>query len=320
MCSPAVLTVGIVFCDQIFTHLPQMPVLGEEIFGNHSGLMIGGGSAITAVGLSRLGISTGCVARVGRDYFGTFLRNSLREEGVDTEGLVEDEEGGTNLTVALSYPEDRAYISALGRAEEAELDTLMKLCYDYMAQKWRNVRHVHLCGHKVNPSFPKKLQEKGITVSLDIGWDPEGVWEGLADVLRYTDVFLPNLKEATRITGTAAVESALEELARFVPTVVIKLGDQGSAAIHKGKIFNVPAFPVTPVDTTGAGEAFNAGFLYGWVKGRPKEECLAIGNICGAKTVERPGGTKGLPYLEEVEEAYENRCTWRGWGKNAAVY
>jgi sugar/nucleoside kinase (ribokinase family) len=142
----------------------------------------------------------------------------------------------------------------------------------------------------------------GGLVYMDCQWRPETLEHPeLAMALRAVDIFAPNAAEALHLTGAATVEAALERLAEFTPLAIVKCGADGAIARSKGGVARAHALPVEVLDTTGAGDCFNAGFLYGYLAGRPLEICLRCGNICGGlSTTARGGGA--IPSAAQVEE------------------
>jgi sugar/nucleoside kinase (ribokinase family) len=139
------------------------------------------------------------------------------------------------------------------------------------------------------------LKSKGLTISLDTNDDPDDKWEGgLQEVLRHVDVFLPNEREACKAAGTEDLELAIQKLSQEVPLVVVKLGPKGALAQRGKERITVPSQPVVPVDTVGAGDSFDAGFLNQFVRGADLSTCLASGNLAGALSTTRPGGTEAF--------------------------
>jgi sugar/nucleoside kinase (ribokinase family) len=141
----------------------------------------------------------------------------------------------------------------------------------------------------------RRVKAAGLTISLDTNDDPEDRWEGgLKDLLKYVDVFLPNAREATRITGTEDIETAVKRLAEMVPLVVAKLGTEGAVAQRGAERYASPALKIAAVDPVGAGDSFDAGFLHEYLRGSDLTTCLASGNRAGALSVTRPGGTEAF--------------------------
>ena len=151
-----------------------------------------------------------------------------------------------------------------------------------------------------------------MTSSFDTNWDPDRRWDDIDAMLATTDVFLPNEREAALISGVIDPLEAAHALvsraaaagrdAEAAPlTVVVKLGADGALAVRGKEALRVPADRVEVVDATGAGDSFDAGFLYGFINGRPLAECLALGVACGSLSVRAIGGVEGQATLEEAE-------------------
>jgi sugar/nucleoside kinase (ribokinase family) len=165
-----------------------------------------------------------------------------------------------------------------------------------------SARHFHLSSlflHKaLQPDLPRifrQLKAAGLTLSLDTNDDPEDRWgEPLDELLGMVDIFLPNDDEACRISGKADAESAIEVLAKRVPLVAVKCGKRGALVQKGSQRWEVPANPVTPVDTIGAGDSFDAGFLAAYLRGETPDACAAFGNRTAALSTLRPGGTESF--------------------------
>ena len=143
----------------------------------------------------------------------------------------------------------------------------------------------------------------GLTTSLDTGWDPEERWAGdkLLDLLDLVDIFFPNKVEACAITGAGDAELALRELGQRTMLVVVKQGAEGAMALHDAEIVRSPGFKVDVADTTGAGDSFDAGFLFAhMVQGQPLEDALRFANACGALSATGYGGTAAQPTHRQV--------------------
>jgi len=176
-------------------------------------------------------------------------------------------------------------------------------------------RHLHVASFFLQagikedlPAIFAEAKRKGLTVSLDTGWDPEERWNGtLQRALKYIDVFLPNESEALNITGETDVKAALLKLARRISIVVIKLGAAGAIAKAGDQVVEMDAFPIEVIDATGAGDSFDAGFIYGYLKGLPLAKSLRIGCACGALSTTKIGGIAGQPTLEELREFLDKR-------------
>jgi sugar/nucleoside kinase (ribokinase family) len=181
------------------------------------------------------------------------------------------------------------------------------------------MRHVHVSHYflqqALQPGLPALLAEvqaAGATVSLDSNWDPAEAWNhGLARALAQTDVFLPNEQEALAIAQAAELDTALERLTVTIPLVTVKRGAQGAMARQGATVVSDPGFRVEAVDTTGAGDTFDAGFLYGYLHGWPLADSLALGCACGALSTQAAGGTTAQPTLVEAQGLIQQRESLR---------
>ena len=294
---------------------PDVVVQGDEVvpaFGqaerivDRIHLTIGGSGAILACGACRLGLRVALVGVVGDDLFGRFMREQLAAAGVDTSGLAIDPQRPTGATVVLSQPGDRAMLTAMGTISTAEPGSLGD-------GPLHNTRHIHVGSyflqHALVPLLPDlfgQARDRGVSTSIDPNWDPSGNWDGgLHALLGLTDVFLPNEMEAARLAGTSDLQQALETLGRLSSTVVIKMGADGAIATAAGVKIKAGALPVSVIDTTGAGDSFDAGFLAGFLAGEPLERSVALGNACGAISTRAPGGTDAQPTMPEALAAIE---------------
>ena len=171
-------------------------------------------------------------------------------------------------------------------------------------------RHFHMSSlylqRALLPDMPelfRRVKAAGLTISLDTNDDPQDLWDGgLKTLLKYVDVFLPNTREATRITGTNDMETAVKRLAEMVPLVVAKMGTEGAVAQRGTERFASPALKLTTVDAVGAGDSFDAGFLHEYLRGSDLTTCLASGNRAGALSVTRAGGTEAFHDKEYREQ------------------
>lgn len=298
-----ILVIGELNVDLILSGQDVTPAFGQaEKLVDDATLATGSSSAIFACGASRLGLRVAFVGKVGDDEFGRFMLRSLQEHGVDTTHVIVDPHVKTGLTVHLSRPHDRAMLTYLGsiaafRAKEIE------------RQLFRRARHVHMSSfflqsgvrHAAGDLFAA-AHAAHATVSLDPGWDPAEAWNGpLRQALTQIDVFLPNEQEALNITQADNTQQAEEALASQIPVVAIKLGQAGATARRGKQKAACNGFPVTPVDTTGAGDSFNAGFLYAFLNEHDLETCLRWGCACGALATLQVGGTAGQATVTEVE-------------------
>jgi sugar/nucleoside kinase (ribokinase family) len=267
-------------------------------------LVIGGSAAIMACGAARLGLRTGLVGVVGNDFLGRFMRESVAALGVDVSGLVVDDERPTGISVVLVRGDDRAILTALGTipalsAEAVDIESL------------RSARHVHVSSFflqdRLRGELPALLGEAraaGATVSIDPNWDPLEEWHGgLLEALRRTDLLFANAEEVRRIAGEDDTGAAARKLAELGPLVVVKLGADGAVAVRGANVVRASAPRIDVVDTVGAGDSFDAGFLAGFLSGRSDEEALRLACACGALSTRAAGGTAAQPTLAEAMSA-----------------
>ena len=306
--------------DLILYGLPdELPPEREFLVGQMM-LTPGGSSAIVAHNLAALGSQVGFTARIGDDEFGQIALNHLATGGVDVSKLRHmTGSTKTGLTVILQRDSWRNMVTYAGATWElnfADLDL------DYLASS----RHFHLSSFYLQRGLQshvaklfRKLKAAGLTISLDTNDDPEDRWEGgIREALRYVDVFLPNEREARRIAGADDLEIAVAQLAAIVPVVVVKLGAQGAMAQRGPERFVSPAVGVNVVDAVGAGDSFDAGFLHQYVRGADLSACLASGNLAGALSTTRPGGTEAFRDRDHRERFFrEHGIVGSGLGRRA---
>ncbi|MDR7517945.1 MAG: carbohydrate kinase family protein [Armatimonadota bacterium] len=301
--GPRVVVVGSIYCDLIFFNLDGVPALGEEVRKDRFAITLGGGAYITAVGLRRLGLEVAVRAYVGRDILGQFQLDGLRRERVDVSLVRPHPRLGTAVSVAFSTTADRGFVSFAGCAAENA-----RLLRDWKWATDPRVRHVHFAG--VRPPFDaavdlmRRLRVMRVTTSLDMGWNPAVYSDPqFREVVTSVTIFLPSWPDARWFTGRATPEQAVRILGDLVPVPVIKLGAEGAVGLEEGRPLRVRPPEVAPVETTGAGDAFNAGFLWAWLRGEPLPRCLRAGNICGALSTQAPGGTTAFPTLRRLHAA-----------------
>lgn len=293
--------------DLVLTGENVAPAFGQvERLVDDAQLTIGGSAGIMACGAARLGLRTAFVGVVGDDLFGRFMIDALNERGVDTDGIVVDPGAHTGLTVVLSRPGDRAILTfpgTIGALSADQVDTGLLA----------SARHVHVASYFLQPSLAAGLprlfdqaRAAGAATSIDPNWDPDELWDGgLRDLLGVTDVFLPNAEEAMRIADRTTTEQAASALAELGPLVAVKLGAEGAMATRRGTgpIRCAALSGTEPVDTIGAGDSFDAGFLSGLLHGWSTRWALALGSACGSLSTRAIGGTPAQPTLDEAQDA-----------------
>jgi len=262
----------------------------------------GGSAANTIVGLSRLGLKASYIGKVGNDADGDFLLKDFINEGVDTKAIIRAEGRSGTAMIFVDRDGNRAILVDPGvndtiRYEEIDVDYVSRF------------RLIHLTSFICKNSEDSFISQKKIVDELDIevSFDPGMIYVergmgDLKDILKNTTVFLPNRKEIELLTGMDYVTSAHELVAMGVEVVAVKLGEKGCYIFDGRKEYTVPAYSVEAVDSTGAGDAFNAGFLYGYLKGKSLEECGRLGNLVAAMNIRKVGARDGLPREDELVE------------------
>ena len=288
-----VVVVGEINVDIIVSGLGGPPVFGAEHLVDEVILTAGSSGVLTAVGLMALGLRVGMCGLVGDDAFGRYMLDYLDQHSIERSGVVIDPGVRTGCGVILTSAHDRAILTHTGamsllRLQQVRLDIIAK------------ARHLHLSSYFLQRELQQGVQallahahSLGMTTSVDTGFDPAENWQ-VAGLFTDLDIFLPNQLEAEKITGESDIALALDQLALQIPTVAIKCGPAGAYAAQGPLRVHMPGFSVKAIDTTGAGDAFNAGFLAAWLSRRDVSECLHSGNACGALTAAHLGGAGGF--------------------------
>jgi sugar/nucleoside kinase (ribokinase family) len=297
-----VLVVGEINADLVLQGYSDFPTPGREVLVDDFALVLGSASAILAMGLARLGTSVAFLGRVGDDLFGRLCLDEMAGRGIDLSRVIRGGGPKTGLTVSITAPTDRALVTYLGAI--AALTGA-----DAPDAALHGFEHLHSSSFffqdGLRPDLPDlfaRAHRAGLTTSLDTGFDPSGRWDGgLRATLEEADLFFPNEVELAAISGCEAPADGLRRLQNGRTRVVAKLGRDGAMTLEDGRLVHVPAFPVETIDTTGAGDSFNAGFLHAWLQRAPIEECLRLGAACGALSTLGLGGTATQPTLAEAE-------------------
>ncbi|RXZ82426.1 carbohydrate kinase family protein [Paenibacillaceae bacterium] len=293
--------IGDVNIDLIVVGYDKPPLPGEEVFVDRMTTHVGGGAAIFSLVLAKLGMKLAFNGVLGEDDYGHFLRKQFSRYGIETRYIKTSHTANTGVSIALQPEKDRSFISYAGSNAELNLRQLDMNSVD-------ESRHVHLTCYKGRANHEefmetvRLLKARGVTLSFDTGWDDTGEWyQGIMELAGQIDVFFMNEVEALHYTGCGNVEDAVQLLARHGKRVIVKLGDKGALSIVDGKRWYHPGYKVKALDTTGAGDSFNAGYVYGFLAGASPKQCLAFGNACGALSVSAYGGSAGAADREMLE-------------------
>lgn len=292
--GPKIVCIGRIYCDLVFAGVPRMPTLGSEVFADNVSLHAGGGAFNSAVTFCALGWNTALSGTLPAAPFNAQILTEAQAVGLDVSLCTQASPGASpQITVAMAIEGDRSFLSNKSGNAAPALDITHPTC--------RTVRHMHIGEIRTlyeMPALLKQARTAGWTISLDCGWDDELMLQGAAlnNLVSQVDVFLPNEVEFETLKASGLKNGA-------APLTVLKQGAAGATALSDGQRLQHPATPIQVVDATGAGDAFNGGFLACWLTGKPLGACLESGNQCGAKTVGHIGGTLGLLAKEPMLKA-----------------
>ncbi|MCD4670681.1 MAG: hypothetical protein K8S14_09575 [Actinomycetia bacterium] len=306
--SKKCIVIGDLNVDLILSKINRRPRLGSEILSSESLLDIGGSGGICSTVLSQLGIKTYIISKIGKDLYGDFLLNKLKKFGVKTDYIVVDSKKSTGLTINLSYPEDKYQISAINNLRNFSIGEIS-------LKDIGEVDHIHFTSYFIMDGLKDKYLKiineikkinKNITFSLDTNDDPGNEWNGdLLNIIRRIDLLFLNKKEILNITKAGRVEKALDKLSDYVEIVIVKMGKEGSITKTPKNTYYLDSIESVFSDSTGAGDNFDAGFIYGFLNSYDFSKCLNIANICGAKNVENIGGVGSIKRFIKLRESIE---------------
>ncbi|MBI3839636.1 MAG: carbohydrate kinase family protein [Planctomycetia bacterium] len=299
------LSVGILVADHLCDPIERIPTAGELIICPRLPLSIGGCASNTAVDLARLGVRAGVVGCVGQDYFGRFIIDTLAAAGIDVRDIRQLADTETSGTLIINVRgEDRRFIHAAGanaRLEAAHIPL----------DRVRGTKVLYVGGYLLMPALEgeplaslfRQARAAGVKTVLDIVIPrPGDHWRKLESVLAETDVFLPNHDEAASLTG---FDDPVKQAQRFVSAgagaVVITCGGEGSVAVSGKERLRAPAHRLEYKGGTGAGDAFDAGFITGLLLGEDLAGCLRWGSAIGASCVRSISATESVFNRQEAE-------------------
>ena len=303
-----VLVVGELNVDLILNSIDSFPEMGKEKLAKDMTLTLGSSSAIFASNLSALGAKVAFIGMIGTDAFGNLVKDSLSAKKVNTDYLIISDKWNTGATIVLNYSEDRAMVTYPGTMEHLTIN-------DISEEAISSAKHLHFSSYFLQPGIQKDIaalfkmaKEKGLTTSLDIQWDPNEKWDfNYKEVLPFVDVFLPNEQEALLLTKEKELDNAIKKLTPFTKHLVVKLGSKGSMVSANGKsTFKKSFLNENVVDAIGAGDSFNAGFIFRFINGFDIDECQNFGNLTGAINTTAAGGTEAfIEYVQVVKTGKE---------------
>lgn len=287
--------------DLLYQGFDRLADVGEELYCKDFSLQLGGGLPATLINLGRLGIETKIATELGNDIFSNFAKEKFIENGVTPTNLYEGKKIPLNITSAIILPKDRTFYS-YGKGTIEPDEKAMETFYTIATGS-------KICMMQLGGFLPvyKKLKEEGTILVLDTGWDDEMSFEKYDEYLSIADYYTPNRKEALRITGTDNEKDAAYALKKYFDKVVVKVDADGCIGIDGDDYFFCPSIEeFKNVDSTGAGDAFLAGFMYGLFYDYPLKDCIEYGNITGGKAVTAVGALSGFVTEKELLE-YKSR-------------
>ena len=295
-----VLVVGEINPDLILSG-DVVPEFGQvEKWITAADLTMGSSSVILACGAANLGLSVGFCGLCGDDVFGRFMLEEMQAHHIDVSAVDVRHGEATGMSIILNRRDDRAILTFPGLIPELRVE-------DIPDELFKKAGHLHVASYflqtKLQPGILAlfgKAREYGLSISLDTNWDPSGEWKNFDQILAAVDVFLPNENEAMALTHSNTPHEALTVLAEKCECVAIKMGANGAIASQNGETAQVPAMKMDVVDTVGAGDTFDSGFLYGYLHQWPLKRTLQFASICGSLSTRAAGGTQAQPTFDEV--------------------
>lgn len=283
--------------DLLYQGFERLAGVGEELYCKDFSLQLGGGLPATLINLSRLGIPTKIATELGTDIFSEFAKKKFTENGVSPTNLYDGEDIPLNITSAIILPKDRTFYT-YGKGSIEPNDNALETFYNI-------AKGSKICMMQLGGFLPvyKKLKEEGTMLVLDTGWDDDMSFEKYNDYLELADYYTPNRKEALKITGADNEKDAVYALKKYFDKVVVKVDADGCIGIDGNDYFFVKSVEeFKNVDSTGAGDAFLSGFMYGIFNDMSLKDCIEFGNITGGKAVTAVGALSAYVNKEQLLE------------------
>ena len=299
-----VLVVGELNVDLIMNELDRFPEVGKEILARQMTLTLGSSAAIFASNISSLGARVAFIGKIGKDKFGEVVLESLQNNDVDVSMIIQDENCGTGATIILNVEEDRANTTYPGAMDLLTIN-------DISEKDLSRAKHLHFSSFFLQPGMRDGVgklfriaQELGLTTSFDMQWDPEEEWDlAIEEILPHVNVFLPNENELMFLSGKNDLDEAINFIEKYTDVLVIKRGNKGSLVSTGSESMDLPAFlNKNVVDAIGAGDSFNAGFIYKYILGNTIPDCQQYGNLTGAVSTTAAGGITAFQDYENFRK------------------
>jgi sugar/nucleoside kinase (ribokinase family) len=303
-----ILVVGELNIDIIADHINGFPVIGLEILADKMNITLGSSSAIFASNIATLGVKTSFCGVVGKDSFGEFILDELKNKNVDTSYISKLDKFKTGATIVLNYAQDRANITYCGAMDVLDINYIP-------VAEFHKFDHLHFSSYFLQKGMRtdvvnlfKTAKEQGLTTSLDIQWDPHNKWDfPYENCLPFVDVFLPNESEILMLSGESEIIKAVEKISKFANLIVAKRGINGALAFEKGVAISSPSFLHNHfIDAIGAGDSFNAGFISKYLLHCSLEESMQFANLAGAINTTESGGIAAFESQQSFKRKVKN--------------
>ena len=298
-----VIVAGELNIDIIMNGIHSFPEMGKDIQADNFDFVMGSSSAIFACNIASLGAKVAFCGLIGKDYFGDYILEKLRERNIDTSMVLRTDKCHTGITFILNYDNERASVTYHGTMALTSFDMIPFV-------KFKDASHFHLSSCFLLPGLLARLPEiymtakkAGMTTSLDPQWDPYEKWNlDIPSLVEYLDISFFNEKEFLAITKNSDIGASMEKTCSASNTIVIKQGKRGSTLYNRqsGFIHNRGYLNPRIADAIGAGDSFNAGFIYKFIKGAGLAECQDFGSLAGAVSTTRTGGTAAFDNPKEA--------------------
>ncbi len=307
-----VVVIGELNVDIILNGMTELPIVGKEILADNMQVTLGSSSAIFASNLSSMGVGVAFIGKIGRDNFAKVVLGSLKAKNVITDKIIRSGSLNTGSTIVLVHGQDRANITYPGAMYDLRLGDID---FSFLSE----ARHMHFATCFMQPGIKpdlhvlfRKSKEAGLTTSLDAQWDPEEKWDlPLDSLLPYVDVFLPNLQEFKFLTNGRSIEEGISKIRDFARLVIIKNGADGAYAWNGKELIHQPAFEnKNVVDTVGAGDSFDAGFIKEYINGKNLKRCLEAGAVAGAINTTAAGGTLAFTDIGTIRKTAKEKFNY----------
>lgn len=304
-----VIVVGELNVDIILNKIESFPEMGKEKLAGEMTVALGSSSAIFASNLSSLGAKVGFVGKIGDDNFGKLITGELSKKGVGVDSIIKDKKTNTGATIVMNYGEDRAMITYQGAMNNLTIT-------DVPLNILEEARHLHFSSYYLQPGIKENVKDlfqsakiAGLSTSFDMQWDPDEKWDfSYKEVLPCVDVFLPNEQELLFLTKENSLAAAVKKITPFANHIVVKMGSKGSLLVSKGEEYFMESFVNNNVvDAIGAGDSFNAGFIFKYINGENLTQCQIFGNLMGAVNTTAAGGTAAFSNYKEILKTAEEK-------------